>query len=956
MEQNDQVQDGPLTGKSGEIMKDTSKEENSAKKPSEKKEEMVPETTEKADASSVVVDESAIPSPPEEKSAQITFENESTETPPTAEDSPIEPETIEAVESAIETEPEPAPEIKAEDKTEAFADHGADVEADEDPAYKADAKLESQAKSEPEAKSEAEPTPELKAEAETEADPTLELKAEAKPEPEAKSEPEAETEPVPAPELKAEAETEAKPAPELKAEAETEPVPEPELKAETETEPEPEPEAKSEPEAETEAKPEPELKAETETEPEPEPEAKPEPETETEPVTAPELKAEAETEPVPAPELKAETETEPEPAPEAKPEPETEPKPEAKADSKAEQKVKTEKAKSETQKETEPEEVEAKTEADGKAGNKSGEKKPVDGGAKPIPDFDYSDLTREDLVNRLEVLLENQNVQEIRSDIDHIKVNFYKKNKAELELKRKKFIEEGGSIDDFQVQPDILEEKIKVLLKQYRDQKTEFNKSKDLEKKDNLQLKYEVIEKIKELINRKESINKTFNEFRDLQREWRFIGLVPQQNLKDLWDTYNHHVEKFYDYIKINKELRDLDLKKNLELKMQLCERAEELILESSVINAFNSLQKYHERWREIGPVPLEVRNEIWERFREATAKVNKRHQEHFEGLKKEQKNNLNQKVLLCEKAEEISNEVLETHRQWDEKSKELIEIQKVWKSIGFAPKKDNNKIYERFRKACDAFFNRKREFYAQSKELQMNNLQLKTDLCVQAESLKESTEWKKTTEDLINLQKKWKEVGPVPKKYSETVWRRFRAACDDFFKKKSEYYQNIDQTYTKNLEEKKKLLKEVESMTLSDNVEENFKALNEYQRKWSEIGFVPFKEKEALQENFRKAINKHFDNLDINDSRKNLLKFRNKLSNINQKPRADFKIGQERERYLTRLQQLNSDIVLWENNIGFFAKSKNAEAMISEVQSKIDKAKEAMKLLEDKINLIDNM
>ncbi len=573
----------------------------------------------------------------------------------------------------------------------------------------------------------------------------------------------------------------------------------------------------------------------------------------------------------------------------------------------------------------------------------------------PIPEFDYSNLTREDLVNRLEVLLENQNVQEIRSDIDHIKVNFYKKNKAEIEQKRKKFIEDGGDIEDFAVQSDALEEKIKVLLKKYREQKTEFTKNLENQKHDNLSRKYEVIEKIKELVNRKESINKTFNEFRDLQREWRMIGLVPQQNLKDLWDTYNHHVEKFYDYIKINKELRDLDLKKNLELKMQLCERAEELLLESSVVNAFKSLQKYHERWREIGPVPIEVRTEIWERFREATAKINRKHQDHFEDLKKSQKKNLEQKTLLCEQAEDISNQVLESHRQWDEKSRELIELQKVWKTIGFAPKKDNNKIYERFRRACDTFFNRKREFYTQSKELQLNNLQLKTDLCVQAESLKESTEWKKTTDDLINLQKKWKEIGPVPKKHSEAAWKRFRAACDQFFKKKSEYYQNIDQTYTHNLEEKKKLLKEVESLKLSENVEDNFKLLNEYQRKWSEIGFVPFKEKEALQEQFRKAINKHFDNLDINDSRKNLLKFRNKMNNMLQKPKADIKLSQERERYLNRLQQLKNDIVLWENNIGFFAKSKNAESMIKEVQSKIDRARESIQLLEQKIELIDN-
>ncbi len=576
--------------------------------------------------------------------------------------------------------------------------------------------------------------------------------------------------------------------------------------------------------------------------------------------------------------------------------------------------------------------------------------------SETMAEFDYSTLSREDLVNRLEVLLETLKVGDIRDDVDHIKINFYKKVKQETDQKRKKFVEEGGAIEDFQPMPDALEEKIKVLFNKYRDLKSDYNKNLELEKKLNLRKKYDVIERIKELINSKESINKTFNEFRDLQKEWRSIGLVPQQNLKDLWDTYNHHVEKFYDYIKINKELRDLDLKKNLELKIQLCEKAEELLLESSVVKAFQVLQKYHEQWREIGPVPMEIRTEIWERFREATSKINRKHQQHFEDLKKSQKKNLEQKTLLCEKAEELSTLTLESHRAWDEKSRELIELQKVWKTIGFAPKKDNNKIYERFRTACDTFFNRKREFYARNKENMLNNLQMKTDLCVQAESLKESKEWKKTTEDLINLQQKWKEVGPVPKKHSDAIWKRFRAACDHFFNAKSDHYKNLDKSYSDNLEEKKKLLEEVGIFKMGDSEEDNLRALNEFQRRWSNIGFVPIREKEHLQEQFRQAINARFDQLDINENKRNLLKFKNKVSSILQKPKADAKLDQERERFVNRLQQMKSDIVLWENNIGFFARSKNAESMIEEVQNKIDKAKEAINLLEEKIEMLDNL
>ena len=644
--------------------------------------------------------------------------------------------------------------------------------------------------------------------------------------------------------------------------------------------------------------------------------------------TTVETKAEITTEPesVAEPEVKAETK------PASEPEPESVTESEAKAEDKTEPEVKQEaKPAAEV---TDDSNIKGST----------------------IVEFDYSTLTREDLVNRLEVLLENQLVHEIKNDIDHIKINFYKKNKAEIEQKRKKFVEEGGNIEDFQVQADVLEEKIKDLFRRYRNQKSEYNRNLEVEKQDNLKKKYEVIEKIKELINSKESINKTFHEFRDLQHEWRTIGLVPQQNLKDLWDTYNHNVEKFYDYIKINKELRDLDLKKNFELKIQLGEKAEELLLEPSVINAFKTLQKYHEQWREIGPVQVELRTEIWERFKDATSKINRKHQEYFESLKKSQKNNLEQKALLCDQVEEISNLVLANHKQWDEKSREIIEIQKVWKTIGFAPKKDNNKIYERFRTACDNFFTRKREFYAQNKENQLNNLQLKTELCIQAEVLQDSTEWKRSTEDLINLQKQWKEIGPVPKKQSDAVWRRFRAACDHFFNKKSDHYHNIDQAYTDNLEAKNKLLEEVNSFKLSENIEDNFRIINDFQRRWSEIGFVPFKEKDNLQEKFRQAINKHFDNLDINDGKRNLLKFRNKLNNMVQKPKADVKILQERERFMNRLQQVRNDIVLWENNIGFFTRSKNAESMIEEVQKKINNAKETIKLLEQKIEMIDSV
>ncbi|MBN1413709.1 MAG: DUF349 domain-containing protein [Bacteroidales bacterium] len=580
--------------------------------------------------------------------------------------------------------------------------------------------------------------------------------------------------------------------------------------------------------------------------------------------------------------------------------------------------------------------------------------------AEPIPDgpekIQYAALSMEDLVAMLKDLIHKKAIHEIINDVENIKINFYKKHKADIERKRKNFIESGGSLEDFMPEEDPLEKELKELLKIFKDQKAEYTKLLEEQKQKNLEEKYKIIEEIKELSNKQESINKTFQEFRDLQRKWRTIGPVPQANVKNLWDNYHHHVEAFYDYIKINQELRDLDLKKNLEAKLILCEKAEELLLESNIMNAFKVLQELHDHWREIGPVPPDMRTEIWDRFREATAKINKRHQDHFVNLKNEQKKNLETKIVLCEKAEEISNMEISSNRDWNQLSGEMMELQKVWKTIGFAPKKDNNRIYIRFRTACDTFFNRKRDFYSTIKEEQDNNLQLKTDLCVQAEALQESTEWKKTTEELIALQQRWKEIGPVPFRASDKIWKRFRTACDTFFDRKSKHYAEVDDSFENNLQKKNDLIREIEEYQLSDNAEESLNKLKEFQRLWAEIGFVPLKMKEEVLEKYRAAINKKFDELQIDEGRKNILKFKSKLDNMLDKPNSGQRIRQEREKYINRLKQLENDIVLWENNIGFFAKSKNAESMIKEVESKIEDAKKTIDLLKEKIGMIDEI
>lgn len=572
-----------------------------------------------------------------------------------------------------------------------------------------------------------------------------------------------------------------------------------------------------------------------------------------------------------------------------------------------------------------------------------------------VEPVDYATHTKHELIEILRILIDTKPVDEIRDDVESIKLNFYKKHRAEIEQLRKRFLEDGNNPEDFKPMPDLLEEELKDLHKRYRLLRSEYNKLLDSRKDENLREKYGVIAEIEKLINSEESINKTFQDFRDLQSRWRETGLVPQQHVKDLWENYHYQVERFYDYIKINKELRDLDLRKNLETKISLCKRAEELMLENNVVTAFRELQDLHDQWRESGPVPRENREEIWERFREATTQINKRHQDHFVSLKDKQKKNLEAKTGLCEKLEAILEEDIQTPRQWEDRSKEVIELQKLWKTIGFAPKKQNNKVYRRFREASDNFFKQKRAFYSGHKEEQKNNLQAKTDLCVQAEALCESTDWKKTTELLIGLQKKWKEIGPVPRKHADQVWKRFRAACDRFFENKSKHFASREEDFAKNLETKLKLIEEIEAYVPGDDQKASFEQIQEFQKQWTEIGFVPSDKKEEVQSRYRNAINNSFDKLKMDDSGKNLLKYKSRLEGMKSGTRSDFKLQQERDKFIARIKQLENDIVLWENNIGFFAKSKNADAMIRDVQSRIDQAKKEIKVLEEKVRLIDN-
>lgn len=571
-----------------------------------------------------------------------------------------------------------------------------------------------------------------------------------------------------------------------------------------------------------------------------------------------------------------------------------------------------------------------------------------------LPPVDYSGYSKSELVETLALIIENRPPAEIRDDVDRIKTHFYKKLKLEEDERKDKFLEEGGKIEDYRAWIDPDDGRVKRLFEKYREKKTDFNKVQEAEKFENLKNKYDIIDRIKDLVNREESINKTFHEFRMLQNDWHNTGVVPQSSLKDLWENYHHAVEIFYDYIKINKELRDLDLKKNLEAKIVLCEKAEGLLLEPSPVSAFRSLQDLHNQWREIGPVPLESKNEIWDRFKEATSQINKRHHEYYENQKEEQRKNLEAKISLCEEVEAVNLLELKSFKDFDEKADKIVALQNMWRTIGFAPKKQNNKIYQRFREACDVFFEKKRNFYAENKELQLNNLQLKNELCIQAEALQESTDWKETTDALIKLQKEWKEVGPVPRKQSERCWKRFRKACDHFFNRKAEFFAELDTSYEDNLKAKLAIIEELKKFEPGTDVQTAFEHLKEIQKRWTEIGFVPFNMKDEITNKYRNALNKEFDKLKIGDEDKSILKYRTKLDNLKSNPKAFRKVRNEREKFFTKIKQLESDIVLWENNIGFFAKSTNADTMIREVEEKIEAAKKMIKTLEKKVRMID--
>ena len=557
--------------------------------------------------------------------------------------------------------------------------------------------------------------------------------------------------------------------------------------------------------------------------------------------------------------------------------------------------------------------------------------------------------SKQELLELFARMLEEQPVQTLRRDVEALKVAFYKLRRAEVEAARRAFVEAGGKEEEFTPAVDGSEARLKDLIREYRTRRDAFLANLEQEKEENLKVKLGIIEELKALVNSDETLNHTFTRFRELQQRWKETGPVPQQQVKDLWETYNLHVENFYNFIKINKELRDLDLKKNYEQKVALCEQAEALVLEPSVVEAFHKLQKLHDEWRETGPVANEYKEALWERFKEASSRINKQHQEHFEALKAEQVHNLELKEGLCVAAEELVAQPLTTLKEWNRANDRLLEIQKTWKTIGFAPKKDNNRIYERFRAACDRFFESKRQFFAGVKSEMEHNLQLKNEICAQAEALQNSEEWKKTTDELIALQTRWKQIGAVSRRHSDAVWKRFRAACDHFFERKAAHFAGVDGEHEENLRRKLALLDE---MAAADVKAGGYEVIKDFQRRWGEIGFVPIKQKDAIQKRYKAAVDALFDALRGSERDRSMNRFREKVSSL--KGAGDRRLRSERERLYNKVRQMEQDIALLENNIGFFTKSKNADALVAEVKAKIERAKAEMAATIEKVRLID--
>ena len=562
-------------------------------------------------------------------------------------------------------------------------------------------------------------------------------------------------------------------------------------------------------------------------------------------------------------------------------------------------------------------------------------------------------LSKEEILEKLTGLV-GAAADTTRNEVEALKQAYYKIHRSEVDELKKAFLTAGGEEKDFVAPEDETESKIKELLNVYKEKRAAILAEEERVKAANYALKLQLIDQLKALTESQEDFNKLYNDFKDIQQRWKEVKAVPQEHVSELWKNYQIYSEKFYDIIKINNQFRDYDFKKNLEMKTALCETVEKLQTEPDVVSAFHQLQKLHQQWREIGPVAKELREDLWSRFKAASTIINKRHQEHFEGLKAKEQENLEAKTAICEQIENIDFQALKSFKDWEEKNKEVIALQDKWKTIGFAPKKSNVKIFERFRAACDVYFNRKSEFYKNIKDEMEKNLELKKALCEKAEALKDSTDWKSTTEKMIALQKEWKTIGSVARKHSDAVWKRFISACDYFFEQKNKNASSQKSVEQTNLAAKKALIEKINTLDEADH-DEALAVLKGYMAEWNTIGHVPFKEKDKVYKEYHEAVDKQFDRLKVDQNDRKMQTFRSNLSDMSNGDRGKGKLYGEREKLMRMYERMKNELQTYENNIGFLSiSSKGGGGLLKEMERKIDKLKNEMALIIKKIDAID--
>ena len=556
--------------------------------------------------------------------------------------------------------------------------------------------------------------------------------------------------------------------------------------------------------------------------------------------------------------------------------------------------------------------------------------------------------SKEDVIARLQILNQQEEPAD-KTELDALKQTFYRLRNAEVEAARKSFEENGGNPEAFVSPKDESEIQFKEIMGSIKEKLNALKAEEEQEKLENLEKKLAIIERMKELAESPEEANKAYSEFKKLQAEWNEIKNIPAAKVNEIWKSYQLQTEKFYDLLKLNHEFREYDFKKNLEIKLGLCEAAEKLTQEEDVISAFHQLQKLHQEFREAGPVAKEQREEIWNRFKAASTIINRRHQQHFEEIKEREQRNLDEKTVICEIVEAMEYDKMITFQDWHDKTEEVLALQAKWKTIGFAPQKMNTKIFERFRTACDDFFKRKADHFKTLKGSMNDNLEKKKQMCEKAESLKDSTDWKATADILTKLQKEWKEVGPVAKKFSEPIWKRFVTACDYFFEQKSKAEAVHRTAEQENLDKKKAIIEKLNAINKEESPsEKSGNIIRELMKEWNNIGHVPFKDKDKIYKQYRTVVDALFDKLNLSASKKKLNNFK---SNINK----ETNLLREREKLVRAYENMKSEIKTYENNIGFLtSSSKKGNSLVSELNRKIDKLKADLELITQKIAVID--